>query len=112
MLSLCLMMVGTCPIQKFLSSAFSVKVEASKQPSLPASLVKHDVRCAEYKEMVNAPLVEQSTQGNSSNALFILLGGALPNCFKEAGRNALAVPREDPIGRAIPLFLRNQVFRI
>lgn len=113
LLSLCLMMVGSCPIQKYLAGAFSIEVEDSKQPAV-RQVVKNSVSCTNNKEVIYAPLAEASKTTSASGALFFLfLGTSIYSLIrfltKEWGKG---VKEKDPILTAVPLFVRNQVFRI
>lgn len=114
LLSLCLMMVGTCPIQKLLSSTFSVKVDESKQPGIPSVSVTNTLKCAYYKEMIQVPLVELSTRNGASDVVpFLLLPAYVDSLTSfEPGVWMYNGKVKDPTVSSVPLFLRHQVFRI
>lgn len=112
-LCLAFMILGTCPIQKFLLSATSLKVKTSTKKSVSPPLVKDNLTCSYSEEIVKAPLVELTKKSNDNASLFILLNtlAYLFTCFVRK-RSIPFVKRRVFFGSSVPLFLRNQVFII
>lgn len=105
--------LGTCPIQKFLLNASSVKTQTSDQTGVSEIIVSNQLSCSYGEEIVKAPLIELTKKSNN-NALYFVLLSALVYLFTSFVANGSIpfVKRKNALGSPIPLFLRNQVFII
>lgn len=114
-LLLCLgfMLVGTCPIQKILLSNSPVKAEASTQATMSKAGVKNQLTCSYGEEVIKAPLVDLTKKSNNNPLYFILLS-TIAYLFTSflSNRSISIVNRRFSLVSPVPLFLRNQVFRI
>lgn len=112
LLSLCFVIVGTCPIQKYILQTFSTEVEVSKQAKSSKGETK--VSCTSSEQVFEAPVVEttemrnlQSSLINSSFDGFIVQLERFQNT-KIAGFST----KTEPLYSSIPIHLKNQVFII
>lgn len=114
-LLLCLgfMILGTCPIQKILLNASSVKTQTSDRKSVSKIVLSNQLSCSYGEEIVKAPLIEL-TKKSKNNALYFVLLGTLVYLFTSFVANGTIpfVKKKNTLGSSVPLFLRNQVFII
>lgn len=103
--------LGTCPIQKFILSASPVEVETSTQTSISSTVV--NTTCSSSEEIVKAPLVDLTKKSNN-NALYFILLSTLAYLFTSflSSRYISVVNSKIFLVSPISLFLKNQVFRI
>lgn len=113
-LLLCLgfVILGTCPIQKLLLSAFPVKVETSAQTNASKTPSKNQVTCSYGEEIVKAPLIEPTKKSNNNALDFVLLNTLALFIPLSGNSSAPIVKRKNALASPVPLFLKNQVFII
>lgn len=113
MLLLCLgfTMVKSCPGQKFLSNSSSLS--QSEQLSSFISGENKPLTCFNSRENIKTPLVHHINRSNNNLLFFVLISSLvflIRSCLVNKCNQILK--NREILVSPVPLFLRNQVFRI
>lgn len=112
LLSFCFVIVGTCPIQKYILQVFSSEVEVPKQAK--TSKEKTRVNCANSEQVFEVPTEAVREMINLQFPLITSSFGCFLselNSFQSTNK-AVFSNRTEPLYSSIPIHLKNQIFII